>query len=216
MVKVDREANYLQYKNSAENILVTKLHICATHVLNIIIRSAKLVTKSDKIRHAFVLSFTLLQNATSTDEFERYLVHIYNLYMQPKFNSSCAVSLFILGNELRIRKLYNDIDLYNSQETNNDSDQNIFKYVTLSENEVSNIKLNSPFTIYFDKRIKKISIAVKKSHIYNLIIDPVNEFFNPQLFKLISDRLYNVPMWSGLLIGKSSLKNKVNGTTTRL
>ena len=204
-------------KESIEKILPTRLQICAVHFLKIIIKKAKLITKLEKLRHAFVFSFTLLQNATSIQEFKRYLIHIHNLFMQPKFNGACAVSLSIIGNELRNRQLYNNVNLHKESSSDDNSKNNkTVKFVALVENELTNIELNSPFKAYFNKilRMSKSKIVTNKT--YNVLGDAINEFYSPELFQVISDRLYHVSMWSGLLIGQSALKNKTGGTTTRL
>ena len=214
---------YLQYtfqlifdgkdKQSIERVLVTKIHICGVHFINIIKKHAKLVTKNKKILHTFILFFTLLQNSTSIQQFERYLLHIFNVLNQPKMNSSVIVSLSILSNELRNRKLYNDVDLSEAQSTN---DYERVKYVAICDNDLNHIILNSPFTLYFDKLIFKFSAALKIISHETLSSEPVNELYNTLLFKILKDRLYHISMWTGLLISRSQLKNPAGGSITRL
>lgn len=205
----------------AEKSLTTKHIICATHFLKIIIRAAKALNVSSTVRNAFVFAFTLLQNSTSIRQFHTYLIHIYNLFMSPKMNTSFLVSFNFVRNELRNRNLYNEIDLIVTSNTDEDllrEDDLIdktLKYVSVDLNELNSIQRNSPFTTYFRKELNRYKIALQNNPTYNDVNDPVNDLYDPRLFNIIVVRLYHIPMWTGILI-KTALFPDSNKIKSRL
>jgi len=66
----------------------TKLYLCSTHFLKNLIIHAKKASWSDKVRRAFIFSFSLLQNASSMNEFETYLINTLN-FKKEKTNLFC-------------------------------------------------------------------------------------------------------------------------------
>jgi hypothetical protein len=73
-----------------------KLQICSAHFLKIITRKARTLKVEKKVFYFFVFAFTILQNASSMIDFNRYLLHIYNVLMNPRINSSLCTSYNIL------------------------------------------------------------------------------------------------------------------------
>jgi hypothetical protein len=187
----------------------TKLHICAVHFLKIIISKAKKENLSKETRNFFVFCFSILQNAVSIETFERFLLHIYNVFMQPKLSKSCMVSINMIKSELKNRNLYQTVDLSSNQKEDETSNYEEFKYVDLSKNNVKTIKERSPFKIHFDKVISRYNAIVTGIiESYDSRIQP-NPFFQPILVNIIIGRLWHVSMWSGILVNKFSKQTRL-------
>ena len=176
-------------------MLTTRIHICSFHYLMIIKRKVKILKLEDKIKNACIFSFTLLQNSTNIVQFETYLIHIYNMFMSPRLNPSCYVSINLIRKELKLRSFHNEIDLTVQDVSASD----MLKYVMLSPNLIDSIKQNSPFTGYFSNLISRFSEILLNNN-YNCTNHPINTFYCPAFTQIIISRLYNVSMWSGFLI----------------
>jgi hypothetical protein len=77
--------------NTINKMMTTRLHLCATHFLKIIVKKAKKLksAKEDqKVVKTFVFAFTLLQNSTTMREFDTYLIHIFHLFNERQMNKT--------------------------------------------------------------------------------------------------------------------------------
>jgi hypothetical protein len=113
--------------------------------------------------------------------------------------------------ELKTRDQYKKVEISfaESQEENEQrNDFNKLKIIEMSENEVLNLKAKSPFTKYFTKMIARFNELITTSFQYNVDTDQPNPFFNPFLLTIIKDRLYHLPLWTGVLLNsKTRLTN---------
>ena len=80
------------------SLLSVRIYLCSTHFLKLIIKRAK-KTKCDK-EHTifFIFCFTLLQNACTIQDFERYLTNVVILFLLPFHNNRVAQA----ANQLKI------------------------------------------------------------------------------------------------------------------
>lgn len=73
----------IQKKQSIESWpLKTTIYLCSTHFLKMIISKVRKFNLCQNVIKCFIFSFTLLQNSKTIDEFESYLVDIFNLFCQ--------------------------------------------------------------------------------------------------------------------------------------
>ena len=92
-------------------------------------------------------------------------------------------------------------------EEKEDDKKNTFKKFKANRNiliidddfKESNLKMSSPFKIYFDKLIIKHSQNIKMK-LKNSIEKKENFFFCPQLFEILTDYTYILPFWTGIII----------------
>jgi hypothetical protein len=79
-------------KKTIESVLPCKLQICSTHFLKIIIKNVKEAKVQKTIQNLFIFVFSFLQNSTCIKDFDRNLLHIYNIFMQPRINEDFSNS----------------------------------------------------------------------------------------------------------------------------
>lgn len=201
--------------------LTTKIYICATHFLKNIIDDVDdiKITKEkipEKVRAAFIYCFSMLQNSTTIEEFNKNLLDTINIFCQPNFNQSLLKSLVRMNIEISIRNIDWLCQLFKNFDRRfliSPSDE---KELLFSNNFSNNYIKDSPFTLYFKERIDalKRSIEVESKKAKNL---KKNEFFKPVLIRIIEKRLHLVPLWSGIMIflEKENFPN-LNKTLSRL
>ncbi len=182
------------------SVLKTRIYLCSTHFLKTAITKARKLNKIPKnVITTFIYLFSLLQNATSVDEFNLYLKQIYILFNQPKETKLVLISLKKLCNSVLKRKLSNVI--YEMDETTDENELNELNElneadVILSNVEYDNYKKESPFTLYFDKLVNSFSKLIKNRK----KLKTKNDFYYPELFTIIKDCLHLFPFWTGILI----------------
>ncbi|CAF0972658.1 unnamed protein product [Brachionus calyciflorus] len=71
---IDRE----KFNEEFKNMIIP--YLCSTHFIKNISKKAKKVKIDMQTRTAFIFSFTLIQNSTSIEEKENYLLIIYNMF----------------------------------------------------------------------------------------------------------------------------------------
>ena len=81
---------------------------------------------------------------------------------------------------------------------------NVYFQFLVKDNE----RENSPFHKYYMNKINQYSNS-KKSPTDEVFVD--NEFFNQDLFEVLKERMFLLPIWSGIMIdenmGKTRLSN---------
>ena len=108
--------NYLKPKNkfkpkyTSTNFMemenITKIYLCSTHFLKNFIKKAKRnKTVHSHIIKTLIYSFTLLQNSSSLEQIENYLINIYYIFNNPHFDSTVKYSLEALRTECINRNL---------------------------------------------------------------------------------------------------------------
>ena len=183
------------------NVMKTIFVLCAVHFLKMVTkRVRKIIVYEDKIKdkklqNAFIFTFTLLQNATSIEDFSRNIKHAYNIFCLKYESLQCLSSKNEIDNQLMKRNL----TMLTIAEKDDDK-KNIFKKFKANQNilildndfKESNLKMSSPFKIYFDKLINKHSQNIKMK-LKNYNEKKENFFFCPQLFEILTDYTYILP-----------------------
>lgn len=199
--------------------------MCSIHFLKNIIKDVEELNRninlSDKLQKSFIFCFTLLQNSTSLDEFDNHLFNVYTVYCSPLLTESCNNSFEALKISIEKRNLNADQNIEIKNEETEDlrikkrtiENKDNPEHIKNETNE--NLKLNSPFTSYYSKKIKVFEAALKFDH--DSISDPKakNEFYRPEIFLIIVKILHIMPLWSGVMIFKE-LVNMNASVTTRL
>ena len=194
--------------SSYANVMKTIFVLCAVHFLKMVTkRVRKIIVYEDKIKdkklqNAFIFTFTLLQNATSIEDFSRNIKHAYNIFCLKYESLQCLSSKNEIDNQLMKRNL----TMLTIAEKDDDK-KNIFKKFKANQNilildndfKESNLKMSSPFKIYFDKLINKHSQNIKMK-LKNNNEKKENFFFCPQLFVILTDYTYILPFWTGIII----------------
>ena len=193
----------IQLKNSIK----IKSYLCSTHFLKNIIKKSKTVKVPFKhVTSTFIFMFTLVQNSVSIEQIDKYTKHIHNIFNNPYLDWTVYQSLHIMANAIRNRKL----SFLNSDMERTPQQQDRDKYfdrflidsnVYISVDYEENIKQNSPFKIYYDNLINKLNIELsEKIKINGLTNCQKNEYYCPQLFSVLEEKLYLIPMWSAIMI----------------
>jgi hypothetical protein len=206
------------------NVINVVQYICSTHFLKLMIKKARKVKKyecnkkNEKIRKAFVFTFTILQNSATIEEFKTNLKHAFNIFTIPisckkSIESRLAIKKQIIERDLIVLALKNDDNLSKKKIFSKKTVYNNFKpvFIGADPNEKS-LKENSPFTIYFKKYLKNHSINLRTKKIK--ITNEPNEHYCPQLFNIILQYTHIVPLWTGIMI--SQKLNTRNEKITRL
>ena len=204
-------------KSANQLIVNTRIFICAGHFLKIIIKKAKKVIVAEKTRKVFIFSFSLLQNCVSVAQFNDLLYHVFNLFNTKNNNDSCLHSFQTIRNEVAIRGLQstqvNEINDKASLDKEAIIENLDSKYFLLSPQETTiNLKAESPYTLYFGYILdsyKKIVEAHQSG-------DVDNQFYSPDLFKIIVDYLHIFSFWNGSIISEILLKHSNYKIQTRL
>lgn len=188
--------------------LKTKVILCSTHFLKMVINKIRpLKTSLDnltdrKIKNSFIYSFTLLQNSTSLEEFNSYILNIYVMFLS-KYKTESFKNAF---NSLRKGVLYRKLttEIYKEVDTKFDLNKMLeydYRNENIFANEiVENIKAHSPFSIYFNKKCSEIRDTIYSENL-NEIRDS-NEYYFPEFLNVIENYLYLMPLWSGILINR--------------
>ncbi len=74
------------------------------------------------------------------------------------------------------------------------------KFVETSDNEFNQVMKNSPFTKYYQKMIAHFGNIIFNHNSFNVQSNEYNPYFNPFLMNIIIERLYHMPMWTGVLL----------------
>ena len=217
----------IQYLNMSFDIIVNKkednlihintfVYLCSIHLLKTFIKKSKKIQHPDKkneirVKKSLIFCFTLLQNASSLDEIEFLLQHIYNVFNIKSRNQCFVFSICLIENRLKNRNLDQD---FSYESTNIDNERELSRIeLNSSENlvytkrQLKGLKNNSPFTKYFDTMINntfKNNIGILEEN------SEENIFYNPILFNLIKDQLYVLPLWTGIFTNLFSKNNKLD------
>jgi hypothetical protein len=144
---------------------------------------------SDDVFKLFIFSFTLIQNCVTIKDVDIFFYNIQNIFTNEFDNKSIAQSIQIIGTAIRNRDL---IAFENYDKPENDL---TCVPVSTSENTETSIRSSSPFTAYYLNLVKE-----NLSGFHNDGSTVKNKYYNPHLFMLLINRLYMLPMWSGLML----------------
>ena len=191
-----------------KNKMKVRIYLCSTHFLKCIIKNSKLVKVEKEIRRAFIYFFTLVQNSTTLNQIEIYLINIHNIFMSKEFDQSVQYSLQTLASELKNRKLNNiDIDNERSLPHERERDKNHEKFVEESNiyfvvDFDKKVRENSPWNNYFNALVEQWNqLLENRSSINKITLNLLaNPFYSPGLFNLIQRELHKLPLWTGLFL----------------
>ncbi|CAF0932078.1 unnamed protein product [Brachionus calyciflorus] len=183
--------------------LTTRIYLCSTHFLKSLVKKVKKFDISSKHKNLFIFCFSLLQNSLTIQQFENYLINIFNVFTNPYKSESVSHSLDTLRSEIRNREL-NKLNFSDINCKSIPNDQGAGEFDIAMDETIETLKVKSPFSKYYQKVIEEWKIKIESN------IDCMrNEFFEPRLFDLIKTQLYILPFWCGILLHdfKQSTKN---------
>jgi len=191
----------------AQSILVRPF-ICATHLLKSTIRKAKKINGINRITTSFIYMFTLLQNSTTFEHFQKYLLDIFVILNQKYQNPDVYLRLNFLISELRNRKL-NCLDI--GCIFDEDVQISEHKYdLSISElNSLNSLKNDSPFSFYFQSFLDSHQQLIQTND-FAINDQEENNFYNPKLFGLITNLLKIMPLWTGIWVHENIHNMKCN------
>ena len=213
-------SNYLNWcydlclKNVSDQIFLDlmkiKIYICSTHFLKNIIRKAKLVKIADNVIKSFVFMFSLIQNSISINQIDNYLINVYNIFNNKFLDSTVIYSLNIITLELRERNIskvnISEANTPQEQKRDNDFDYILHESNIYFSNDLKNsTKYMSPFFHYYESKISEYKEKIKILSNHDQQLNKKNQFYSPELFNLIQNKLYLLPLWTGVII-KSHFK----------
>jgi hypothetical protein len=216
--------------NIINNLVNTRPIICNTHLFaNFVKKSNKILgfkskknnkdeeTKSE-IKRLFNFCVTLLINSTVSLEFDENLIDTFKIFCKKNHDIHVKEAIDRVEKQVNLRNLGNVYsqglympkyklerkfeDVVKKDELLKDEDIEIadLKAYISNENRNGSNQTLSPFTSYFNKLLKKEEEICKEQE--KLGSKPLlfNQYYNPSLFKLIENKLYIMPLWSGILI----------------
>lgn len=175
------------------NLMNVKIFLCSTHFLKIIINKVKKAKTSIDIQISkdFIVCFSLLQNSKLLKQFEDLLVDLLYIFTSKFLNEEIIERLNRVKQKIKDR----DSDIkYEQIKEFNDEKTEIVSYFT--NDHVESLIKNSPFTKHF-----ATLLFVHKEKIKNIKDNGFsNNYYYPKLFKIIEDKLYILPLWTGILL----------------
>lgn len=166
-------------------------YICSTHFLKIIIKKSKALKVNERIRIAFIYFFTLVQNSTRIDQVNIYLRTLFILFNSPTRTKETETSLKFLIDELKDRKLKNiEVPTVESEHE-------------LEHTEQQQEQHTNSTLLYFEKyyhdyfEVLKNNLQSTTSSSSNSM---PNQFYSPELFIILKEKLIYLPLWTAILI----------------
>ena len=232
---------YLVIKSETRCIPPVMIYLCSTHFMSSFIKKVKKITKKEeesisnhkvnktnknqeneikkkikklnisKNKKAIIFCFTLLQNASSLEEFNLLLENIYNFFNQPRKNIFFFKSKLFIERAIANRNLKFDINFATTQSDRERSETfSKFKSSETKENKkkaTDSYKASSPWTSYYSNMITEFQKTYRNDPKLEMTLE-LNVFWRPDMFKLITNLLYLTPVWSGIFIAVHFELNK--------
>ena len=160
----------------------------------------------EDVKKTSIFSFTLIQNSTSLEQIQNYLLHTHNLFTNPYADTSFAQSFNYIKQAVKERRLSN---LEISDDTLEEKQRNENFQYFIKESEIffdigtkENLIYSSPFAIYFKSKIKEMSLILTTRTRNLSIKNRPNVYYCPGLFDIITSKLNLAPLWTGVMIHK--------------
>ena len=201
---------------SISNCMKVLLHLCGAHFLKMVVKKVQKIkkykedvdigfnnniNKNKNLQKSFIFAFVLLQSSTNIDDFIEYFINIHNLYNE-KYNSDAVrnsgefLKKKLQAREFEVLSIYKEPCEPEFKLKKKDENYHEFaKYNCCNKNNESILKKNSQFSLYFQTLLTKIQ---KKSEPIN--INEENEYYCSEMFNIIMDYLYVIPLWTLLTI----------------
>ncbi|CAF0907232.1 unnamed protein product [Brachionus calyciflorus] len=204
--------NSLYNETNDANELECVIYLCSTHFLKNIIKQVNKTKTIEKAKKALIFSFTLLQNSTTLQQIEDYLINIFTMFNSRYLDDITLFSIGIIKDEILFRRLEktNIISPLSENKNSNEIKTVIDKRnIKLMETEETLVR-SSPFSQHFEDFFKKTEskLELARSSNRNDLEQVENEYFSPELFKIIKNQLHLISLWSGLVISPVQDKNK--------
>jgi hypothetical protein len=216
--------NIMQYLNIAYEALYeckqsflslkTKIYLCSTHFLKLIIKKSKKVSCSKEIRSSFIFLFTLLQNCIDIAMFETFLRDIFFLFNSKTQSKLLSSSMINLRKELMKRNTSEWKNIIDEAFFALDKIEINFDNIIFSEETNQKTKKDSPFIVYFEKKIHFFSNQIIDAE--DLGNTKTNEYYCPRIFEIIKNYLHILPLWTGIFIQKCNESFPIHILKTRL
>ena len=199
------------------NSITTIISLCYSHFIKLVSKKIKKVKKynsklnNNKLREVALYSCSALQQSTSIEEFNENIKDSFNIFNIKENCKKKKKSLLAIKDKIGKQSNGNDFfkNLQNEQKQKN--------ILHLNNKQHTTLKKNSPFTVYFEKLLKrhKLNLNTKK-HKTNKA--ELNIYYCPKIFKIIIQYIHLMPLWSGIMIGlwcklKPNIKELINRIT---
>lgn len=195
-----------------KNLMKIRLFLCSTHFLKNFIKKSKSISCKRNVQKTFVLMLTLIQNSSTIKQIDDYLINIHNVFNNKYLDTTVLYSLDVLSKEIRNRKLCHidpDYESFLSEQKERDDLFEIFlkeSKIFISADFECSIKQSSPFTTHYEIQIERYNQLLKKSEVDNKNLNfASNEYFSPDIFKILSDQMYLTPLWTGVMLIKETI-----------
>ena len=187
------------------------LHLCGAHFLKLIIKKVRKINPFDYkrnkeykkmnriVQQTFIFAFTLLQNASKVDEFIDLFLAIYVIF-NSQFNTRAVVEskkkikLELVKRRMTVFSLKID-DETTEEFKNKREDDHYHEFIKFTSNDFdeTSLKKSSPFTNYFQNLLKKQPELNLSTN------DSINEYYSTDMFSIIVEYLYILPLWSWIM-----------------
>ena len=184
-------------------LMKTRIIICQTHIFKAVVEKTnsyienrrsidKSYDKNNKIKKFFLFCFTVLQNSTCLNEFNEFIQDIYQIFCK-EFSTKKTI---ICVEKIKMHILKRNFDIFKIIDTQfltkiKTVESNLKIYINPESN--NNLKKCSPYIKHFKDIINSIP-----TEDYN--IKTFNEYFSPELFNIIEEKLHLLPFWTGIMI----------------
>lgn len=189
---------FLKQRTELSKKISVRIYLCCAHYLHNIVYRVKKFNCDNTVKKFFIFCFTILQNSITIDEIENYLINIYNIFNNEFLDGTVEKSKAIIDQTISQRNLDAELSflIRDVEQANKQSD--VEDFTDLTNN-------SSPFKSYFDKKILDYQNIIKdlKTQNKNCMAFDKNLFYNPELFKIIQEKLETIVLWSGLIINNA-------------
>jgi hypothetical protein len=184
-----------------KDAMKVRSYLCSVHMLKMISRKVHLLKERIplKVRELFLFCFTQLQMCPTFKDLVILLENILYIFTNKNQNQKVINAIEFLNLEISVRKIIQE-SIKQGAESKDDEfkdKQNNYLFFFAKES-VKSMKKDSPFSEYFYKRFD--SIRQSKEWNETPIDDSPNPFYFPELFQILELYLFNVPMWSGIML----------------
>ena len=197
---------------SLKDFILVRTYLCCVHFLKNISKKAKSIVGNLKngknVLKTFLFAFTLLQNSINLTEFEENIRNIYFIFNLRTENDSFYKALTKTRIKLANREIENFF-IHDKDDVKEVQDHNSAFFNKIL---VGKLSKSSPFVNYFNRIIDACKLEIQ----FENVGMNQNRFYYPELFNIIQQNFYSVPLWSCIVIGKWQMEKYGEIRFTRL
>jgi hypothetical protein len=160
--------------------------------------------------------FTLIQNSLTLAEINDYLCHFYRIFNSKYLTVSVIFSISYMETKIQTRHIQDShLELIEQRSPDEKTRDQFFEDFLKESNSFfayeyeNKIKESSPFTDYFKDLLKTFEIVES-----NNTSQVPNTLYCPNLYTIIHDKLYIIPMWSAIMIGEELKEQEIKTRLT--